>query len=243
MKTNFKKIYSRIVTIAALLLIFSSCYVRKEPEFQYSDFRRVIGPEGGVINFYEYNPKDSNSLVLVSMNFPAGALDSLVVFDMYQYYDLRTYIELTDLNMTETSDFLYFIPFKESFGYNNLNKTDYHLSIEFNDSVEVTYNLKGTTIDSESKLYRIPIPKLNDAVWGENIWVEWDDFGYPVGYNSLDLYYLITGRWTEAADHGTGIPSLANWQEIPNTAVMDSTITFKIANTDYIYVMGSPNVK
>jgi len=245
MKTYTRKTIYIISLFTTALMIFTSCHQRDVPEFNYSDYRRVIGAEGGIINFYEYNPADSVPLVLVKMNFPAGALDTLVVFNMYEFNDTQTYLELMDMDMFQTSDFLYFIPFYESYGYNNQTQlqTDYHLSIEFNDSVEITYNLKGTNLDEGSKLFRIPIPKLDDPDWGDNVWVNWNEQGYPDGYDELDLIYLITGRWTINDSWGTGTPSTINWQEIPNATVIDSTVTFKIGNTDYLYVMGNPYEK
>ena len=77
-----------------VLTISFSCHKRTILEDDYSDFRRVIGPEGGEINFYEYNPQDSISEVLVKMVFPENALDSFVVFNMYEFEDEAVYVDL-----------------------------------------------------------------------------------------------------------------------------------------------------
>lgn len=239
-----------VLVFSGLLLLFTACYQRPEPEYEYENFRRVIGPDGGIINFYEYNPEDSVPNVLVSMNFPEGALDSMVVFNMYKFFDQQTENELWTLDMVQSSDFLYFIPFYESYGYNNQTQleTDYHLSINFNEPVTIKYNIKGSKIDEESMFYRIPIPKLNDPDWDDNVWVNWNDQGYPDGYDELDLIYLITGRWTVNDQWGAGNPSLFNWEPFPVDSFdfdlsIDSSVTFQIKNTDYIYVMGIPLTK
>jgi hypothetical protein len=244
--------YHLFIIIGVVAMMLYSCHQRYEPVYDYSDFRRVIGPEGGVINFFEYNPEDSIPNVILKMEFPQGALDSLVVFNMYEFYDDQTYIDLYLLNLIQYSDFLYLIPFYESFGYNNVDTTlqdeiDYHLSINFNQPVKITYKIREYGYDPNAKLYRIPIPKLNDPAWDDNVWVNWNNQGYADGYYQLDLVYLITGRWTQNDPWGTGTPSLYNWEELPaesytyNTS--DSTVTFNINNTDYIYSMGSLLVK
>jgi len=251
MKTNNFNKYYLFLLLVGLSIQFYSCHQRVVPEYEYDDFRRVIGPEGGVINFYEYNPEDSIPNVLLKMEFPENALDSLVVFNMYEFYDEQTNLDLSNLNMLEYSDFLYLIPFYESFGYNNdttlQGGTDYHLSIDFNQPVTLTYKIREWEYDPNNKLFRIPIPKLNDPTWGENVWVHWNQQGYADGYYELDLIYLITGRWTEFSSWGMGTPSLSNWEELPIGSYTynssDSTVTFNINNTDYIYAMGLPIVK
>jgi hypothetical protein len=247
MKANKSIIYYRLLLFIGLSILISSCYKRLVPEYDYSEFRRVIGREGGDINFYEYNPQDSIPKVLVKMHFPEDALDSFVVFNMYEFYDQQTYIDLLLLNKTEESKFLYFIPFYESEGYNeqSQSETNYHLSILFNKAVTITYNLSNYPINESSKLYKILIPQKD--TWDDNVWVNWSNQGYPDGYDDLDLIYLITGRWTELNAWGTGNPSLHNWIEIPEESYVfnpaDSTLTFDIYDTDYMYVMGKPTVK
>ena len=235
------------ILFSALILIFafslSSCHKRIELEEDYADYRRVIGPEGGIINYYEYNPQDEISEVIVSLEIPEDALDSFVVFNMYEFHDDAADVDLYNIGMETYSEFLYFVPFYESYGYNEqtVNTTDYHLSIDFNKPVTVTYNLSFYYIGEEAQLYRIKIPRLDEWGSGEanNIWVNWNYQGYPDGYDKLDLTYLVNGRWTESEYWGEGDLSLDNWEEVPGLIYdkTNETVTFDIDNTDYMYVM------
>ncbi|MCD4793169.1 MAG: hypothetical protein K8R54_08055 [Bacteroidales bacterium] len=244
------------ILFSALILIFafslSSCHKRIELEEDYADYRRVIGPEGGIINYYEYNPQDEISEVIVSLEIPENALDSFVVFNMYEFDDEAAYVDLYNIGMETNSEFLYFVPFYESYGYNEhtVNTKDYHLSIDFNIPVTVTYNLSFYYIGDSAKLWRIKIPKITEEVddqgnflneWGQidNVWVNWNYQGYPDGYDKLDLTYLVNGRWTESEYWGEGDLSLDNWEEVPGLIYdkTNETVTFDIDNTDYMYVM------
>jgi len=248
MKNQKSNKYLLSVILIIVLCFLFSCHKRTILDEDYSDFRRVIGPEGGVINFYEYNPEVSIPDVLVKMEFPKNALDSFVVFNMYEFYDDAVYHELYDLDRIAITQFLYFVPFYESYGYNEhtVNTPDYHLSIDFNIPVTVTYNVNNyllgkSTFSYDAKLYKIKIPRLNE--WGiefdDNIWIKWNYQRYPDGYDDTDIFYLITGRWTEESDWGYGEVSLANWEEVDAFYYngMEGTVRFNINNTDYIYVM------
>lgn len=242
--TSINILYSALIFILAIP--FSSCHKRIELEEDYADFRRVIGPKGGVINYYEYNPQDSIPETIVSLKFPKNALDSFVVFNMYEFDDEAAYVDLVNMGMDTYSEFLYFVPFYESYGYNEqtVNTTDYHLSIDFNIPVTVTYNLSFYYIGEEAQLYRIKIPRLNEWGSGEdnNIWVNWNYQGYPDGYDKLDLTYLVTGKWAENVSWGDSVAlSLTNWEEVPDFYYneTDETIRFDIENTDYMYVMAN----
>jgi len=241
-----------IIFLLILFISFSSCY--EYPvlnDIQYDDYRRVIGPDGGTINFYENYGNDSLKKVLVKMEFPKNALDSVIVFNMYEFNDLFAANDLLNLNMYANTQFLYFVPFYESEGYvahDNEADIGYHLSINFNSPVSITYNLDNylagyETLLDNSVLYRIKIPALDE--WDENIWVNWNIQGYPDGYDNIDLVYLITGRWTETSGWSNGDLSLDNWEEVTNYTFdnINGTVTFDIEDTDYMYVLGELGTK
>lgn len=253
MFTLFKIKYLKQSILLILIIGFTSCYEYPElSDIHYDEYRRVIGPDGGTINFYENYEDDSIKDIIVKMDFPVGALDSFVVFNMHEFNDTFAENDLYNLEMFINTQFLYFIPFYESDGYNEhaQEDIDYHLSLNFNDSVSITYNLNNyfsidnNTISEESilsgdtKLYRIKIPALDE--WEENIWVNWNIQGYPDGYDNIDLVYLITGRWTELSGWSNGDLSLENWMDDVKYSYdsENKTITFKIKDTDYMYVMG-----
>ncbi len=237
----------KIIFLLILFISFSSCYEYPElTDIQYEDYRRVIGPDGGTINFYANYENDSIEDILVRMEFPENALDSLVVFNMYEFNNDFVENDLENLDMYVNTQFLYFVPFYESEGYvahDNEDDIGYHLSINFNSPVGITYNLdnyleENETLPDNSTLYRIKIPSLDE--WDENIWVNWNIQGYPDGYDNIDLIYLITGRWTGLSGWSNGDLSIDNWEEV-DTYTYDNiskTITFNIENTDYMYVMG-----
>jgi len=247
-QNNFtvKNIFLFIFLIASV----TGCY--KYPEFNdltYKEYQRVIGPEGGIINFYNNYNNDSIKDLVVKMNFPKNAVHSILVFNMYEFYDVVTYNNLySNLNTDQFSDFLYFVPFYESEGYkpeiNDSTNIDSaiqkHTSINFNSPVTITYyNKFYEGIPDTAKLYRIKIPAEDE--WGEenNVWVKYNYQGYPIGYDDIDLIYLINGRWTENDTWGTGNLSHANWEEVNNYTlnISDQSVTFEIDNTDYMYVM------
>lgn len=233
-----------------MITVISGCY--KYPEFDdisYNDYKRVIGSEGGVINFYRNYQNDSIKEIAVKMEFPKNAVDTLIVFNMYEFFDYATYNELnTNLFTEEYSDFLYFVPFYESEGYKpeindstNIDSTiQKHTSIDFNVPVTITYyNSFYEGIPDTARLYRIKIPAENE--WGveNNVWVKYNYQGYPDGYDNIDLIYLINGKWTETVTWGTGNLSLTNWEEVSDYTfdINDNSVSFTINNTDYMYVM------
>jgi hypothetical protein len=74
------KIKSTILVLLLAILTFG-CY--KEPDFvnfNYETYNRVVGPEGGIINFYANYDDDDHANLLVRLDFPQDALDSLLVF-------------------------------------------------------------------------------------------------------------------------------------------------------------------
>lgn len=251
-----------IFITAFILLVFQSCY--KEPDFtnfDYDTYNRIVGPLGGKINFYSNYGNDSENDVIVSLNFPEGALDSVLVFNMYQFEDYELVLQMENGFSEIGSKFLYFVPFYESEGYNERGQMDlgYHLSIEFNKPVTVIYNFLADEIVlsaenwQESELYndyykrtnrsfslfRTKIPKLDE--WGEdnNIYVNWNNQGYPDGYDRTDLYYIISGIWSSINEWGKGTVNLENWEQVSdfNINTSEKSVTFSIYNTDYIYVL------
>ncbi len=231
-----------IISTIVLSILFSSCHKRIELEDNYADFRRVVGPDGGTINFFEYNPENDKPEIIVSIDFPENALDSLTVFNMYEFINEGVYIDILRLGRRQNSKFLYFVPFYESYGYNevNSNSDTYHLSIDFNTAVEVTYKLiSDYAPEFDAKLFRIKIPATNE--WGteDNVWINWNYQGYPDGYDIIDLTYLINGRWTSVNDWGSTDFNLDNWEEVTNYTynTFENTVSFQIYNTDYMYVM------
>jgi len=241
--------YSKyLILLIILILTISACYQYPElDDIQYEDYRRIIGPEGGIINFYKNYENDSIKDVLVKMEFPEDALDDFIVFNMYEFFDEPTHHELDNMSLEQYSYFLYFVPFYESDGYNEHSQgdTNQHISINFNLPVTVTYNFSKYEYYVEeinnidiAKLYRIKIPAENE--WEmNNVWIRWNLQGYPDGYSDIDLIYLITGKWTESISWGTGELSLSNWEEVTEYTYnnIDQTVVFDINNTDYMYVM------
>jgi len=235
------------IFILFTLILSSACY--KYPDMEdvsYKDYRRLIGPEGGKINFYKNYENDSSDVILVTMDFPENSLDSFVVFNMYQFYDETMNNDLELLDMAVQTKFLYFVPFYKSYGYNeqSIEDAEYHLSIDFHHPVTITYNVEedlGEGVENElnmPRLYRIKIPELGE--WDQNVWVNWNHQGYPDGYHNNDLIYLINGRWTESG-WGEGVFGLTNWELVTIYTYNNNnkTVTFNINNTDYIYVMAS----
>ena len=243
-----------IIIVTFLITLFFGCY--RYPEFDdisYNEYRRVIGPEGGTINFYRNYEDDSIKDIVVKMEFPENAVDSLIVFNMYEFYDHVTENELyIDLNTEQFSNFLYFLPFYESEGYKAVltDSTDInsivqkHTSINFSTPVSVTYYPDFCeNIPDNAKLYKIKIPAENE--WGEedNVWVKYNYQGYPDGYDDIDLIYLINGKWTENIAWGTGNISLYNWEEVANYSfdLSNQSVTFEINNTDNMYIIAVIN--
>ncbi|MFN8257798.1 MAG: PepSY-like domain-containing protein [Bacteroidales bacterium] len=244
------------------LFILNGC--RKEFDFQdfdYSTYTRVVGPEGGNITFYANYSNDKKTDVIAEMDVPPGALDSLMVFNLYQYEDFEVASQMMDGFVKVGSKFLYFIPFYESEGYHERGQMElnYHLSVKFNEPITVTYHplanysdfsLKSwqevelynnyyKTTNKMYKVYRIKIPKIDQ--WGEgyNLYVNWTYQGYANGYDHTDLSYLINGKWSVGDNWGKGAISMDNWEEVQSAQldVENDVITFKIFDTDYIYVV------
>ncbi len=254
--------YNHFLIIILIPLIFYGCH--KDFEFQnfdYKTFNRLVGPEGGMINFYANYDNDTKSEVIVSLNVPAGALDSLMVFNMYQFEDFEVATQMNEGFAKIGSKFLYFVPFYESEGYHERGQMElnYHLSVKFKSPITVTYHplanysdlsLKNwqevelynnyyKTTNQSYKVYRIKIPKLDQ--WGEsyNIYVNWTRQGYPNGYDATDLSYLVSGKWTSTNSWGTGDISMENWEPVAvdEFDMKNDLISFKIYDTDYIYVV------
>lgn len=246
-------------------LVLSSC--RKDfefTEFDYTSYNRVVGPQGGSIDFYGNYKNDKQNNVIVNFNVPSGALDSMMVFNMYQYenYELATLME--DGFAKFGTKLLYFVPFYESEGYHERGQFErnYHLSVKFKKPITVTYypmanysdfsfknwqevvlfqNYYKTT-NKAYKVYRIKIPKIDE--WGtyHNIFVNWSGQGYPNGYDPTDITYIVNGRWSPASAWGTGEISMINWEELVRGEdyeldPINDKVTFKIYDSDYIYVV------
>jgi hypothetical protein len=248
LKSHIKTIFIFIVLLTALM----SCYhYPEEEDFGYDEYNRVIGPEGGEIYFYRNYEDDSERELIVKMDFPVNAVDSVLVFNMYEFWDEVTYYDLNYILSVEAfSDFLYFVPFYESDGYREVltDTSDFeslvqkHVSIQFNTPVTVTYyNSFYEYMTDTAVLYRINIPGENE--WGieNNVWVNYNIQGYPDGYDAIDLIYLIMGRWTETTEWGSDVFSLDNW-EVADTYTLnvnEESVSFEILDTDYMYVMGT----
>lgn len=236
-----------IITLFSFLFSLPSCHKRVDLDVKYDSLMRVVGSEGGIINYFEYNPEDSISVVAVKVEVPENSLDSFVVFNMHEFEDEALNVDMAYAGMEQYSDFLYFVPFYKSYGYNEQtnDSIDYHLSIDFNIPAKVTYNLSFYEIPDNAKLYRIKIPKINE--WGteDNIWVNWNYQGYPNGYDALDLKYIISGKWNEYDAWGSGEISLVNWEEVLgfNYDFANKSVSFYIDNTDYLYVMATSEFK
>jgi hypothetical protein len=255
------KISNIIVIFFAVVLLFG-CY--KEPDFtnfDYETYNRVVGPDGGSINFYGNYANDNKNNVLVSMDIPSNALDSMMVFNMYRFEDYELVLQMENGYAEIGSKFLYFVPFYESDGYHERSKLDlsYHLSVDFKEPVTVTYNFladggglaaktwQETELHFEHykrtngsyRLYRMKIPKLDEWGEGNNIYVNWNNQGYPDGYDRTDLYYIITGIWSPLDSWGEGYLSLENWEPVMDFDLDagSSSVSFEINNTDYIYVV------
>ncbi|MBN2663998.1 MAG: PepSY-like domain-containing protein [Bacteroidales bacterium] len=253
------------VPILILTIIFSGCYKYVEIDYDYALYNRLVGPDGGIIKFYANYSNDTamyfwdtTSQILVQLDVPAGALDSEMVFNFYQFQDFDIASELSKGLAEVGSKFIYFVPVYASDGYHEHDDADltYHLSIDFNKPIEVTYYYKAdpklVTIDEKKlqfefydwlnpnyKLYKIKIPEINE--WGEerNIFVQWNQQGYPIGYYNNDLKDILLGYWYPYNPNNNASSSIINWQECSDYFInpTDQSVTFKIENTDYIYIL------
>ena len=238
---NNKTIYTSVFLLGFFLttIIFSSCHERWSGEDFYSDYNRVVGPEGGNLTFFRNYSDDSEKEKLVELSFPENALTEDFVFNMYEFDDERLDYEINELGIYVQTPFLYFVPFYAKDGYNEHSSDDieYHLSINFAKNVGVSYSVKYFSYSEDSRLFRITIPITNEWGAGNNIYVTWNDQYYPDGYEKIDLVYLINGKWT-INGWGDQPISYANWEEVDYTFnQQDSTINFEIEDTDYLYVL------
>ncbi|NJO93025.1 MAG: hypothetical protein HC831_31760 [Chloroflexia bacterium] len=182
---------------------------------------------------------------------------------MYQFEDYELVLQMENGYTEIGSRFLYFVPFYESDGYHERGQLDlsYHLSLDFKKPVTVTYNFLADRsalslsnwqeaslyheyykkTNPSYHLYRIKIPKLDEWGEGNNIYVNWNNQGYPDGYDRTDLYYIISGLWSSISDWGKGYISLENWEPVPPSEYTldagNNSVQFEITNTDYIYVV------
>ena len=261
MKNLFQYKYT-IIILSLLLIYLSGCYKYPDlKDYDYSYYSRVVGPEGDTINFFANYSNDSLTDIVVELIVPPGALDSVIVFNMYQFGEYELASEMGNGYAKVGTKFLYFVPFYESEGYYEHEQVDvsYHLSIDFKKPVTVTYNyLTGQgdftgndidemklyyeyykTINPTFKLYKIRIPKTDE--WGQenNIRINWNSQGYPVGYNQTDLTYIINGAWSQTNEWGSNIRGLENWIEVTDIELNpnENTVSFDINNTDFLYVL------
>ncbi len=246
------------------ILYLSGCYKYPQIDYDYQNYNRVVGAAGGDVTFYSNYSNDSlfflngvdSSSKLLELEVPAGALDSDIVFNFYQYQNINTATELSKGLSMVGSKFFYFVPIYASDGYHEHDNADltYHLSLKFKKPITVKYYFKSKKIlknidekklkyefyDRENKnyrLYRLKIPGIDE--WGDrNIFVQWNRQGYPIGYNSTDLNDIILGLWYPFSDADEYNSNLTNWEEVDNfTFNDDNSISFKIQSTDYIYVI------
>ena len=254
-----------LIPIFILTIIFSGCYKYVEIDYDYALYNRLVGPAGGIVKFYaNYSDDtgmyffDTTSQMLVQLDVPAGALDSEMVFNFYQFQDFDIASELSKGLAEVGSKFIYFVPVYASNGYHEHDDADltYHLSVDFNQPIEVTYFFKAdpklNTIDekklqfefydwlnSNYKLYKIKIPEIDE--WGEerNIFVQWNQQGYPIGYYNNDIKDIILGYWFPYISDNDISSSIINWQECSDFSInpTNQSVTFQMENTDYIYVL------
>jgi len=248
-----------------ITIFFSSCFRAPDIDYDYATYNRLAGPNGGTITFYtNYSDDtgmyffDTTSNILVSLDIPVGALDSEMVFNFYQMQNFDVASELSRGLSMVGSKFFYFVPIYASDGYHEHDEADltYHLSLDFNEPISVTYHYKAdpklNTIDEKKlqfefydwinanyKLYKIKIPKIDEWSGFRNIFVQWNQQGYPIGYNENDLQDIILGYWFPQSEGNVIFSSLVNWQEVVDYSIdIDAeTISFDIENSDYIYVL------
>jgi hypothetical protein len=249
--------------IILISLVFYSCH--KDFKFQdidYKTYNRVVGPKGGIVNFYANYANDSKNGVFATLNIPAGAIDSMMVFNIYQFEDFELTSQMGDGFAKFGSKVLYFVPFYESDGYHARGQFElnYHLGVNFKQPVTVIYhplvedtssiisqnwqqvelsNNYYKSTNKSYKVYRIKIPKLDQWGSANNIFVNWTYQGYPNGYDATDISYIVSGRWSSTYLWGTGPISMENWELVSDYTInaAQNTITFKIDNTDYFYVV------
>jgi len=252
------------ITLFTLIVSLSGCY--EELEFndeiiEYNKYSRIVGPKGGIVKFYNNYSNDKIQSVVVELNIPAGALDSNVVFNMYEYQDYDLAIQMQEGYANFGSKFLYFVPFYKSEGYNEqgLMDPEARLSIKFKKPVKVAYyylaneveinvnNLQSAELyynfykssNKSYSLYQIKIPEIDEWGQGNNVYIEWTQQGYPNGYNKLDLNYIISGKWRDEGSYGTENASLVNWEVVSDYEfdVAAYKVSFEITSTDYMFTL------
>ncbi len=255
-----------IFIFTILISIFiSSCYKRPITDYNYSNYNRQVGKDGGTITFYANYAQDSGLYFqdttnnkLLEITVPAGALDSDMIFNFYQYQDFSVADELSKGLASIGSKFIYFVPIPAADGYHEHDNADltYHTDIKFNSPVSVTYHYNAKTnistindkklqyyfyywLNSNYKLYKIKIPKYNEWSEDRNIYVQWNQQGYPIGYYANDLSDIILGYWFPKTSYENVYSSIVNWQECSDYSIdtENQTVTFNIESSDYIYVL------
>lgn len=252
-----------ILLFIILGLFFSGCYKYPDIDYDYAAYNRLIGPGGGTVTFFANYGNDSSmfsvdsSSVLLELDVPEGALDTQMVFNFYQFQDYDVASELSKGLSNVGSKFFYLVPIYESDGYHEHDEVDltYHLSVNFNEPVTITYHYredpKIESIDEKKlqfefydwlnanyKVYKIKIPDIDE--WGDrNIFVQWNQQGYPIGYYDNDLQDIILGYWYPFTPLNYGDESLVNWTEVEDFTidVAEKTVTFDIESTDYLYAI------
>ena len=236
-----KQTHKTILFVILIIFTLSACHKRTlVPDFdEYSRVADFSGKKIIFLNNYNFDTQNEDTLFI--LDIPPYALDSSVIFNLYQFKNENLYYELfEELSIEQETHFIYFLIFYNQ--YTNID-TDYddisyHLSIDFNKPVVSTFYI-DKYLDANMKFYRIKIPKYNE--WGNdnNIRVDTNYQAFPHGFYELDLVYLINGKWTENNEWGQGEYSINNWEEVTEyTYNQDNkSITFEINNTDYMYVI------
>jgi len=249
------------IFVTFILILISSCYQYPESsDLEYDKYNRVIGPEGGEIVFLSNYSNDSLTDLALKLEFPAGAVDSNFVFNMYEFEDVDLVQKMKNEGLAIIgSKQLYLVPFYESEGYNEHGQLDlaYHLSVDFKEPVSATYNYLNEDQAQSSEwqenqlyyefykkttklyeLYKIKIPRIDE--WGDNnVFVAWNDQKYPVGYDESHLHNIISGEMSATNPDGSGEESLLNWELVSefNIDTKLNQVTFDIYDTDHIYVL------
>jgi len=96
----------------------------------------MVGPEGGIIHFFENYSNDfgvinaDSSDFLLQLNVPQRALDSTIVFNFYQFENYNIASELSKGLAQVGTKFIYFVPVYASDGYHE------------HDEANLTYRLR-----------------------------------------------------------------------------------------------------
>ncbi len=249
-----------------LLIVFSSCYKYETIDYDYENYNRLVGPQGGHINFFYNYGADTNMLletdtnnIIVELDVPEGALDSNFIFNFYTYEDFEVADELSKGLAMVGTKFFYFVPIPESEGYHEHEEADlsYHYSMNFNKPITVKFHFKvglenETNINSKRlkyeyynmfnanyRLYRIKIPRIDEWSNIRNVFVQWNRQGYPVGYMASDLYDIILGYWYPFSTNQVMSASIINWSPVDEFEINpdDNSVEFQINNSDYMYVL------